>query len=231
MNQCTPRLTEADPHSIIHADVPVIQSFTQSDIAQYTMQRRPDSDTPEDRYRRYEIGGASHATTYEFESAPSPRELTAAGIDAHAAAYRCVEPYPNDFPVEYIYSGTYASLDRWVRTGLPAPSAPPVRTVVGDAGQTQFVTDGFGNVQGGVRTAYLDVPTSTFVHSSSGPTCFPSFGHKIPFDARRLRDLYPTHEAYSQQFAAAVDGMLQQRWITAADAAQMKVQAAAASIP
>ena len=231
MNQCAPRLTEDDPHSIIRADVPIIQSFTQSDIAQYSMQRRPDSNRPGDLYTRYEIGGASHATTYEFESAPSPQELTAAGLDANAGAYRCVEPFPNDFPVEYMYSGTYANLDRWVRTGKPPPSAPPVATVAGNVGQTMFVMDDFGNVRGGVRSVYLDVPTSTFVQNSSGPECFSYFGHKIPFDERRLHGLYPSRAAYVSRFDAAVDRMLQEGWITEVDAAQIKMQAVHARIP
>jgi Alpha/beta hydrolase domain len=231
LNQCAPRLGEDDPHSIIHADVPVIQSFTQSDIAQYSMQRRSDSDRPGDLYRRYEIGGASHATVYEFDSAPSRSELTAAGVDAHGGAYRCVEPYPNDFPVEYIYSGTYANLDRWARTGQPPPSAPPVSTTTGAVGQTLFVTDEFGNVRGGVRSPYLDVPTVTYQGSSSGPECFSYFGHEIPFDGRRLRDLYPGHDSYLSRFDGAVDALLQQRWISAADAAAMKAQAAGANVP
>jgi hypothetical protein len=231
MNQCASRLTEADPHSIIRSDVPVIQAFTQSDIAQYTMQRRADSDRAGDLYRRYEIGGASHATTYEFESAPSPEELTAAGLDAHAGAYRCTDPFPNDFPVEYIYSGLYANLDRWVRTGTPPPSAAPVTTIAGNVGQTTFATDRFGNVQGGVRTPYLDAPTDTYVESSSGPDCFTYFGHKIPFDGQRLLDLYPNRDAYVQQFGAAVDRMFQERWITATDATQMKASAAQAMPP
>jgi hypothetical protein len=231
MNQCATRLTEADPHSIIRSDVPVIQAFTQSDIAQYTMQRRPDSDHPGDLYRRYEIGGASHATTYEFESAPSPYELTAAGLDAQAGAYRCTDPFPNDFPVEYIYSGIYANLDRWVRTGAPPPSAAPVTTVRGNAGQTTFDTDAFGNVRGGVRSAYLDAPTATYIESSSGPDCFTYFGHKIPFDGQRLHDLYPNHGAYIKRFDGAVDRMAQERWITPTDAARIKERGAQASRP
>jgi hypothetical protein len=231
MNQCATRLTVDDPHSVVHSDVPFIQTFTQTDVVDYAMQRRPDSDAAGDFYRRYEIGGASHATTYEFQFFPAGAELTRAGVDPHSDEYRCAESFPNDFPVEYIYSGAYANLDRWVRSRKAPPSAPPVSTVKGTAGQNMFVTDAYGNVLGGVRSAYLDVPTSTFVQSSWGPACFTYFGHKIPFDRQRLHDLYPSHNAYVRQVDAAVEGMLGAGWITPEDAKKIKIQATNAPIP
>jgi hypothetical protein len=231
MNQCATRLTVDDPHSVVHSDVPFIQIFTQTDVVDYAMQRRPDSDAAGDLYRRYEIGGSSHATTYEFRFFPTVAQLTRAGVDPHTDEYGCAEPFPNDFPVEYLYSGAYANLDRWVRSQKPPPSAPPVSTVKGTAGHDMFVTDAYGNVLGGVRSVYLDVPTSTFVQSSWGPACFSYFGHKIPFDRQRLRDLYPSHDTYVSQVNASVDRMLLGGWITPADAEKIKMQAATSSIP
>jgi hypothetical protein len=231
VNQCSTRLPLEDPHNVVHSDVPFIQTFTQTDVPDYALQRRPDSDAEGDFYRRYEIGGASHATTYEFQFFPTEAELNRAGVDPHTNEYRCAEPFPNDFPVEYLYSGAYANLDRWVRTKTPPPTAPPVTTVNGTAGQTMFVMDAYGNVLGGVRSVYLDVPTSTFVQSSWGTGCFTYFGHKIPFDHRRLHEMYPDHEAYLKQVDTTVERMLRDSWITSEDANEIKAQAATAEVP
>ena len=231
VNQCSSRLPVDDPHNIVRSNVPFIQTFTQTDVPDYALQRRDDSNSVGDYYRRYEIGGASHATTYEFRSFPTEAELAASGVDPHAAEYRCVEPFPNDFPVEYIYSGAYANLDRWVRTKAPPPSAAPVTLVKGTGGQNMFVTDSFGNVVGGVPSVYLKVPIATYVQSSWGPGCFNYFGHKIPFDQGRLHDLYPNHVAYLQKVNATADQMQRDRWITPEGAIAIKAQAATAPIP
>ena len=54
----------------------------------------------------------------------------------------------------------------------------------------------FGNVIGGLRSPYVDVPTSTWFGSSTGASfCFIA-GHEVPFDQATLDELYPTHGAY-----------------------------------
>jgi Alpha/beta hydrolase domain len=230
LNQCAERLPRLDPHNIVHSDVPFIQTFTQTDVAEYASQRRVDSDAAGDLFRRYEIGGASHATTFEYEAFPSKAALLASNVDGELG-YRCVEPYPNDFPVEYLYSGAFANLERWVRSGKHPPSAPPITTSTGTHGQMMFATDAFGNVLGGLRTPYLDVPTSTYVQSSWGPDCFTYFGHKIPFDPVRVRGLYPDHAQYVRSVNASVDKLLSGGWITSEDAAHIKDEASRARVP
>ena len=48
------------------------------------------------------------------------------------------------------------NLDLWVRDGLAPPHADPILVENGAP-----VLDEFGNVQGGLRSPYVDVPTST----------------------------------------------------------------------
>ena len=41
--------------------------------------RRPDSDTPQDRYRHYEMAGAGHATPDELYYSAQPADIVRAG--------------------------------------------------------------------------------------------------------------------------------------------------------
>ena len=70
------------------------------------------------------------------------------------------------------------NLDLWVRYGIRPPHADPIEVVNG-AG----VLDEFGNVVGGLRSPYLDVPTSTWFGSTPGAGFCVIAGHEVPFDA------------------------------------------------
>ena len=69
----------------------------------------------------------------------------------------------NNFPQPYIFAGAYTNLDRWVREGTP----PPRAEFLSLSGR-EFVNDEFGNVPGGLRPPWLDVPTATLCPSRSG---------------------------------------------------------------
>jgi hypothetical protein len=142
-------------------------------------------------------------------------------------------------PLRYPFDGFFAALGRWVREGLappkvsrivpssdgPAPPAPP-EGLTGVPG----MYDQWGNLEGGLRSSYLDVPIATYTGKATGPGCG-VFGFKIPFTPKRLKDLYPTHADYVSKVNADVDQLSEQGWLTKTDAANIKAEAANADIP
>jgi hypothetical protein len=93
------------------------------------------------------------------------------------------------------------------------------------------VLDEFGNLTGGVRSPFVDVPTATWTGSSTGASfCFIA-GHETPVDPARLKKLYPDHKTYQRQVAANVAKLVKDRWIVKADGDELIAEAKKAPIP
>jgi Alpha/beta hydrolase domain len=225
INQC-----EAIPHpgepplQFSNAGVPIIHVMSQSDYLFALSVRRPDSDAPADRYRHYEMAGAAHATPDELNFAAAPADIIKAGV---AVPPMTCSGFPRSrFPSRIFFDAVLRNLDLWVRHGIRPPHADPI-TVVNGAG----VLDQFGNVEGGLRSPYLDVPTSTWFGSTPGPSfCFIA-GHEVPFDAARLQGLYPTHGAYVRAVARDTARLVAGRFITASDGLDLIREAVQADVP
>ena len=113
-----------------------------------------------------------------------------------------------------------------MRKGIPAPHADPIRVENGKP-----VLDEFGNVTGGVRSPFVDVPTATWFGSSTGTSfCFIA-GYEVPFDSARLKHLYPNHKAYERQVAADFAKLTNERWITRSDGVTLMEGAKRANVP
>jgi Alpha/beta hydrolase domain len=217
LNACAPRLAAGDPRIIIrNAGVPVIQILSQNSIGANT--RRPDSDVPGDQFRRYELPGSSHFDRWHFMYRPPIKEINAMGIQSadYFVVPRECEPRAaiNDFPQPYFFAGAFYNLDQWVRKGVAPPKAAPV-----DA-----TNDEFGNVRGGVRSPWLDVPSGTFYPAMKGPSNCADIGYWIPFSWQRLESIYGSYENYSKKFLAAVDRLAKERWVTPSDAEKIKAE-------
>jgi Alpha/beta hydrolase domain len=118
------------------------------------------------------------------------------------------------------------NLDRWVRGDIAPPRAAPIRVENGAP-----VLDEHGNVVGGVRSPYVDVPTATWFGSATGASfCFIA-GWERPFDAAKLQALYPTHGAYVGKVVRSAGQLVADRFLTPADGVALIREAAAADIP
>ena len=104
-------------------------------------------------------------------------------------------PCNNFFPKHYAYSAALRALDIWVRTGVPAPSAPEFDYDATGA----LMRDADMNGIGGLRIAPIDVPVSRYI----GTDC-EHFGTSIPFTDAELLLRYPTHRAYVDELSDAV---------------------------
>jgi hypothetical protein len=225
INQCSPAPTVPDPRlQFSNVGVPIIHMMSQSDYLFGIDARRPDSDAPADRFRHYEMAGAAHATPDELNFAAAPADIIRAGRDVPPMS--CNEGRRSRFPSRIFFDAALRNLDLWVRYGIKPPHADPIEVVNG-AG----VLDEFGNVVGGLRSPYVDVPTSTWFGNSTGASFCVIAGHEVPFDAARLRQLYPTHGAYVRAVVRDTVELVRGRYITAYDGLDIIREAAAADVP
>ena len=212
-------------NSIKSLNVPVIQVQTQSEILSTYVTRKPDSDDPGDRYRRYEIPAATHNYTEPFTYGVLLQDSDRLNVTRPVN----IPPGPfilNDFPLHYFLNGALANLDLWVRTGTPPPKAERVVVKDGGTSKAAVIMDDFGNALGGVRTPYVDVPVATY------RTGFPdqAAGYKIPFVDALLKKLYRNHDNYVSRVTQSTEKMVKERWVTDADAYKIIKEAESSNV-
>ncbi len=170
---------------------------------------REDSDAADDRFREFEFAGASHVPTRGQTKNGHPGE------------------YPSQFPTMPFYKMALLHLIDWVTKGTVPPRAPRLeQDAAGD-----FLRDGHGNVKGGIRSPWVDVPTARIIASPpldpDGNRSRAQQGIQENFSRDQLVRLYGTREAYLARFDASIDRVVTDRWITAADGAKLKAEEAA----
>jgi acetyl esterase/lipase len=190
--------------------VPVLTVVTESDVLGWPplggshAARQPDAD----RLRVWEVAGTAHADNYVFsvgfiDSGSLPVEkLAAAYAPASEALGRKLDRPMNFAPQHhYVVQAALWQLDRWVKTGKAAPSAPPLKLT--EEKSPNLVTDANGLAEGGLRTPWVDVPTAVLSGAGS------MVGSGKPFDAATLKRLYPGGRAeYIKKFEASLDAAI-----------------------
>jgi hypothetical protein len=225
INQCEAAPPVGDPRlQFKNVGVPIIHMMSQSDYLLGIDARRPDSDAFVDRFRHYEMAGAAHATPDELNFAATTQDIVKAGRPVPPMA--CNEGPRSRFPSKIFFDAAVRNLEWWATGGIAPPHADPIEVANGAP-----VLDQFGNVVGGLRSPYLDVPTSTWFGSSTGVSfCFIA-GHEVPFGAARLKRLYPTHGAYVRAVAKDTARLVAGRFITLPDGIDIIKEAAKADVP
>jgi len=226
INQCerTPSSTTDPRYQFQNAGTPIIHVMSQSDYLYHVSLRRPDGDTYPDLYRHYDMSGAGHATPDELLYSAAPADILKAGRPL--PPMDCNEGPRSRFPSHIFFDAFLRNLEEWVDAGVAPPHSDPIVVQSG-----QPVLDAFGNVTGGLRSPYLDVPTSTWYGSSTGASfCFIA-GHEVPFTEAQLLQLYPNHGKYVNQVARDVSDLVRDRFITQSDGSALKTEAAHADVP
>lgn len=225
MNQCELRPPTDDPRrQIVDAGVPVMRLMSQSDYLFGIGSRRPDSDAPGDLYRHYEMAGAGHATPDELYYSAAPADIVQAGRSVPPMS--CDQGPRSRFPSDVFFNAALQNMDLWVREGVAPPHADPI--LVRDGAP---VLDAYGNVMGGWRSPYLEVPTSTWYGTATGASfCFIA-GWEDPFDQATLDTLYRNHGAYVNKIATSTRELQRQRLLTPIDAQQLRREAARSDVP
>jgi hypothetical protein len=225
INQCAPRIARDDARRpIVNAGVPVIHIMSQSDYLFGIGSRQADSDLPNNQFRRYEIAGAGHASPDELYWGPKPADLVQAGRAVPPLA--CNEGPRSRFPNKLAFNAALVWLDQWARHDIAPPRADLIQVVDG-----QPVLDEHGNVIGGLRSPYVDVPISTWNGNSTGESFCRIAGHEIPFNRETLKQLYPTHSAYVSAVSANVNELVSNGFLLAEDGAEVIQEAQQADVP
>ncbi|KUI12919.1 hypothetical protein AU193_04000 [Mycobacterium sp. GA-1285] len=218
--------------------VPVLAFITETDLVGgfrvgYHAVRQPDSD----RLRTWEIPGAAHADNYTIigsfmDSGCAPlADLAAAFAPTNELIGEKLSYNINFGPQHhYVLQAAVSHLNDWVRTGRPAPSAPPIALTGSDPVTPEL--DANGLAKGGVRTPWVDVPTARLsgLAPDEGPMSF-IFGSGEVFDDGVLSRLYPGgKDDYLERFTAALDQAVEAGFILTADRAEI-LELAARSFP
>jgi hypothetical protein len=215
--------------------VPVIAILTETDLLDgvlpgYLKARRPDSEL----LRAWEIPGTAHADNYTIklgftDNGSLPLDQLAEGFAPTNVLMGRQLPYCINFAPQhhYVLQAAIAKLHNWVRSGEPAPSAPPI--AVTDADPPAFVLDANGLAEGGVRTPWVEVPvarTSGVTEGDDPLTVL--FGSGEVFDAATLAALYPGGSAeYLHRFTEELDSAIVAGFIRPADREEILALAAA----
>ena len=202
--------------------VPALTLESETDILAGGLGYFPATQPDSRWFRLWEVPGTSHV------------DMTELGLSA-TEVLRDIPTYPqgacrfapNDGQERYVMDAALAQLNRWVRTGIPAPSAPRMEVSNG-----AFVRDKYLNALGGVRTPAVDAPTSTLFgggNSGTSPLCF-LLGETIPLTAAQLSAAYPLHSDYVAAVQQAAARGVRDGFLLPADALQIDQTAAASQI-
>ena len=168
--------------------VPVFVVQMETDVVMMgsVMVRQDDTDS----FRWWEVAGAAHAD--RFLLGPMADLINVGGP-------------VNDGPQRFVVPAALRALDRWVRDGVPPPSAPRLEV---DGITAQRDSDGI--IRGGIRTPLVDVPV---VALSGEP--YPSsgligmlFGATHPMAPERIAELYSSRADYLDKYEKAADAVI-----------------------
>src|SRR3712207_3770566 len=211
------------PRQLKGAGAPIPRIMPRPDSPRGSGGRRPNNDTPPDQFRHYEMAGAGHATPDELYYSAAPEDIIAAGREVPPLA--CNEGPRSRFPNSIHFNAAFQNLDLWVRDGLAPPRVDDILVENGAP-----VLDEFGNVIGGLRSPYVDVPTSTWFGTATGASfCFIA-GYERPFDQATIDELYPTHGAYVRAVERNVRELVADRFLTRADGRKLIREAEASDV-
>jgi hypothetical protein len=197
-------------------DVPMIQVPTMRETMNGAT-TRPDGDVPGDQFRVYEFAGMAHIDSRD------------------AAAYY---PDPCKLPISRFPLAAYMSvaldhLWQWLDKGRVPPHADRIYMDYNtDRDGSLMALDEFGNVRGGIRTTYTDIPTSRIGVPNSGaqppiknPHPFIAArgeaaqnqlcglaNYEIAFSREQLKDLYGDERDYRAKVERRYDELVSQGW-------------------
>jgi hypothetical protein len=198
-------------------DVPMIQVPTMREVFQGNGPTRQDGDAPGNQFRIYEFAGMAHIDSRD------------------AAAYY---PDPCKLPISRFPLAAYMSVGlnhlwHWVDKGTAPPHADRYYVDFNADGDGSLLAlDEAGNVKGGIRNPYVDVPTAKFGVPNSGaeppiknPHPFIAArgeaaqnqlcglaNYQINFSEARLKKLYKDRKTYQARVAQRYDELVKEGW-------------------
>jgi hypothetical protein len=216
-------------------DKPVMNLQTETDLfvlGAHTC-RQPDNDM----FRLWEVAGTAHADIYTMKSGMVAKgEKTQANIiiikKPNLAMKKCPDSINSAPQHHFVAKAALDALNTWLKKGTPPPSAPRIEL---NASGDGFKYDEFGNVLGGVRSPYVDVPVARFSGENSSEDdgksiCF-LFGTTEMLDDAILKSLYSDHDAYVAAVADAAREAVDKGFLLSEDEELIVKAARASDIP
>lgn len=198
--------------------IPVFRILSETDILRVAAAGadvQPDSETN----RRWEVAGTSHSGYTGFMNRRMEYERD---FGQPLEMPTCDRTPYSRIPMPYVMNAAYAHMVRWIREGVPPPTAPLITRTGSGVGRTEL-----GNATGGIQLAEHSAPTALNDGSNSGSGFCRLYGSHEPFDDATLAALYPTKAAYLARVQEAVAENLRMGYILPTDAE--KTMAAARS--
>ncbi|MFJ2619225.1 alpha/beta hydrolase domain-containing protein [Glutamicibacter sp. NPDC087344] len=221
---------------ISDSEVPVFEVLSEFESETHWPVLRPDSDTAKGLYRLYQVAGTSHANL-DNTILTNDLQFRAAGLEV---SERRISEMASDGQLSSVAPALYDALVQ----NIVAKQEPPLGLRL-----QRHATDGLGertaplaldedsNALGGIRTPWVHTPLATYKpHSSPEPGfCTPGewtphadanqaarlVGHMIPLPASRIHELYPAEQQYSDQFAQAVQALLDAGYLLSVEAQEL----------
>jgi hypothetical protein len=198
-------------------DVPMIQVPTMREVFEGNGPTRRDGDTPGNQFRIFEFAGMAHIDSRD------------------AVAYY---PDPCKLPISRFPLAAYMSvalnhLWQWLDKGTVPPHADRFYVDFNtDKDGSLLALDEAGNVKGGIRNPYVDVPTAKFGVPNSGaeppiknPHPFIAArgeaaqnqlcglaNYQIDFDQAQLKKLYKDRKTYQARVQQRYDELMKEGW-------------------
>jgi hypothetical protein len=199
-------------------DVPTVHMPTMTEVnsgaASGTLFRRADSDEPGNRYRLYEVAGMPHAN----------------GRDT--VPLECALPV-SDFPWGAMAAMGLHHLVRWADEGVVPPRAAPLEVDNDLADGSRLALDANGNVKGGVRNTYVDVPAAMYGVPNAPANVFlcAIAGWRVPYNEETLRDLYGNKGGYISRLNRRLMELVREGWMLPEYAEDVRADAQSIEIP
>lgn len=202
-----------------HMEQPMYLVQTESENGSYgTMSvPREDCDEPGRLCRVWEMAGSTHDNKRGLvDYYAHDKEIPARG---YPPQYMGQHNHPNDFPYEFTMNAAWDHLFRWIETGI-APRVAPRFSM--NAKGTQVV-DALGNAVGGVRSAFVDLPTRRYIPWSdelrNGKISRSTlFGHEELFSAAFVREMYGSLANYEAKVREATERHILNGFVLAEEA-------------
>jgi Alpha/beta hydrolase domain len=198
----------------------------------------PVSDGPADLYRLYQVAGTGHITG-RHELATNRLQMADRGWPVNPAE---VNERLSDGRMDLVARAVFAAVDRWIVDGtvpprMPArfayddPAGPATRGIMPES--LPLARDAHGNVIGGIRTPWTEVPLGGhFPHSTPVPgRCQPAphapygdpamlanlWAHLAPFPAPELTRRYGNRDGYLARLEASAQTAVNEGWLLPED--------------
>ena len=203
------------------ARVPVLILQSETDLVILGGHRaaQPDSE----HIRVWEMPGAAHADTYTVSAGRhDDGTLTPQRLEELLRPTRNLIMGQTPTPVNagpqqhYVAQAALSQLVRWASGGPAAASGP--RLDLEESGLA-YNLDAQGNATGGIRTPWVDAPTTVLSGlGQTGVDFAVLFGRTVPFDDATLAALYPGgKDEYLERFTASLDAAIDAGFLLADD--------------